>query len=336
MPLVRKTIVSSWYYAKGGQQNGPVPLDDLVRLVGTGTVAPTDLVWREGMKDWLPAAQVPELAPPPAAAAEVIRPASPADGQPLNPYQAPASNWVEAAPAAGEEIIPGSDPVDSMACLKRAWELTKRHFGLLIAVGVIYAVLSGGIDYATSEVLGLNAEVAAETELGIAMAAANPALTAPGILHWAITSLVDLFLVLGLTRIGLNLVSGKDADVSMLFGEGRKLLPMAAASIMYYAMVLVGLILLIVPGIYLALRFSQFGAAIVDKDMGAIESLQYSSRLTEGNKMNLFGLFVLCFLVVLAGILALLVGLIAALPVVYLAPYVAYRWMQHGRNVALG
>lgn len=328
--------MSSWYYSKGTQQNGPVPMEDLVRLIGTGTVAPTDLVWREGMTDWLPAAQVPELAPPPAAASEAVRPPIPAGGQPLNPYQAPASSWVEAQPAAGEEIIPGSDPIDPMACLKRAWELTKRHFGLLIGAGLIYGILSGGFDAATSAALGLNtqAELEAESEFGLASQASVP--TGLALLQWVLSSLVDLFLGLGLARIGLNLVSGKAADISMLFGEGRKLVPMVAASIMYYAMVVVGLILLIVPGIYLALRFSQFGVAIVDKDMGAIESLQYSARLTEGNKMNLFGLYVLCILVVLAGILALLVGLLAALPVVYLAPYVAYRWLQGGRNAALG
>lgn len=324
-----------WYYSKGSQQNGPVPFEDLVRLVGTGTVAPTDLAWREGMTDWLPVGQVPELTAPPAAVADVTPPSIPANGQPLNPYQAPASSWVEAQPAAGEDIIPGSDPIDPMACLKRAWELTKRHFGLLIAAGVIYAVLSGGIDAATAAALGVNSDAETETEIEFGSRGASVP-TGPEFLHWALSSLVDLFLGLGLARIGLNLVSGKTADVSMLFGEGRKLVPMAVASIMYYAMVVVGLILLIVPGIYLALRFSQFGAAIVDKDMGAIESLKYSARLTEGNKMNLFGLFVLCFLVVLAGILALLVGLLAALPVVYLAPYVAYRWMQRGRNVALG
>lgn len=328
--------MSSWYYSKGTQQNGPVPMEDLVRLIGTGTVAPTDLVWREGMTDWLPAAQVPELAPPPAAASEAVRPPIPAGGQPLNPYQAPASSWVEAQPAAGEEIIPGSDPIDPMACLKRAWELTKRHFGLLIGAGLIYGILSGGFDAATSAALGLNtqAELEAESDFGLASQASVP--TGLALLQWVLSSLVDLFLGLGLARIGLNLVSGKAADISMLFGEGRKLVPMAAASIMYYAMVVVGLILLIVPGIYLALRFSQFGVAIVDKDMGAIESLKYSARLTEGNKMNLFGLYVLCILVVLAGILALLVGLLAALPVVYLAPYVAYRWLQGGRNAALG
>jgi uncharacterized membrane protein len=329
--------MSSWYYSKGTQQNGPVPMEDLVRLIGTGTVAPTDLVWREGMTDWLPAAQVPELAPPPpAATSEAVRPPAPAPagGQPLNPYQAPASSWVEAQPAAGEEIIPGSDPIDSMACLKRAWELTKRHFGLLIGAGLLYAVLSGGFDVATSTALGLNSEVEVESDFGLATQTSVP--TGLALLQWVLSSLVDLFLGLGLARIGLNLVSGKAADISMLFGEGRKLVPMAAASIMYYAMVVVGLILLIVPGIYLALRFSQFGVAIVDKDMGAIESLKYSARLTEGNKMNLFGLYVLCILVVLAGILALLVGLLAALPVVYLAPYVAYRWMQGGRNAALG
>ena len=44
--------MTAWYYAKDGQQNGPVSTDEILRLVGTGSIGPRGLVWREGMVEW--------------------------------------------------------------------------------------------------------------------------------------------------------------------------------------------------------------------------------------------------------------------------------------------
>ena len=49
----------NYYYAINGQQYGPVEPN---QLVANGVTA-TTLVWCEGMAQWLPANQVPELAP---------------------------------------------------------------------------------------------------------------------------------------------------------------------------------------------------------------------------------------------------------------------------------
>jgi hypothetical protein len=85
----------NWYYTMGGQQQGPVPLDHLKHWLSNGQLQPTELVWREGMANWLSAEQVPELqgiAPPMSgAAAAGFQPQQPAAGgyaQPIN-YQTP-------------------------------------------------------------------------------------------------------------------------------------------------------------------------------------------------------------------------------------------------------
>src|SRR5258708_7220412 len=60
-----------WFVARRGQDGnkryGPVPLQQLRELVDTGKVQPADLVWREGMAEWLRADQCEDLfpAPPP-------------------------------------------------------------------------------------------------------------------------------------------------------------------------------------------------------------------------------------------------------------------------------
>ncbi len=53
--------VMSWHYSKNGSQLGPVTEEELKAKGSIGEVLATDLVWREGMADWKPLAQVPDL-----------------------------------------------------------------------------------------------------------------------------------------------------------------------------------------------------------------------------------------------------------------------------------
>ena len=134
--------MTEWYYARGGQQNGPVSFEQLAELARTDGLNPMkDLVWTASMKDWLPAGQVPEIYGHAAA--------------PANPYAAPQSDLNDVARiTAGEalaEIVPGSEPIDVMACVKRGFDLTCRHFGMILLVGVVYM----GVSFGTSLLLGL-------------------------------------------------------------------------------------------------------------------------------------------------------------------------------------
>ncbi len=47
-----------WFYAKNGKREGPVSGATLKSLIVSGEIASTDLVWREGMADWSPAATI--------------------------------------------------------------------------------------------------------------------------------------------------------------------------------------------------------------------------------------------------------------------------------------
>jgi GYF domain 2 len=48
----------NWYYVSDNAQKGPVERSELERLVQTGVVTPTTLVWQEGMTDWQPYGEV--------------------------------------------------------------------------------------------------------------------------------------------------------------------------------------------------------------------------------------------------------------------------------------
>ena len=74
-----------WYYAKHGKQEGPVDQATLQGKLQSGEVAPTDLVWHEGMAEWKAAGDVSELIAAPQAA---VVPAAPVPGATPGPVAA--------------------------------------------------------------------------------------------------------------------------------------------------------------------------------------------------------------------------------------------------------
>jgi hypothetical protein len=52
-----------WYYARGETEKGPLSTAQIKALAAAGKLRPDDYVWKEGMDNWLPAAEVPDLFP---------------------------------------------------------------------------------------------------------------------------------------------------------------------------------------------------------------------------------------------------------------------------------
>jgi len=50
-----------WWYTKSGERFGPHTSDELKVLAANGGLAPTDMVWKEGLTDWLQASSVKGL-----------------------------------------------------------------------------------------------------------------------------------------------------------------------------------------------------------------------------------------------------------------------------------
>lgn len=50
-----------WYYAKEDQQFGPISQSEMRGMLDAGAIQPSDMVWREGLKDWTPAADISEF-----------------------------------------------------------------------------------------------------------------------------------------------------------------------------------------------------------------------------------------------------------------------------------
>jgi hypothetical protein len=54
-------MADDWYYAQSNERKGPVPFAKLKAMAKGGWLAPDDLVWQSGMRDWAPAREVEGL-----------------------------------------------------------------------------------------------------------------------------------------------------------------------------------------------------------------------------------------------------------------------------------
>ncbi len=56
---------TEWFFSKGGQQLGPVSSEQLKQLAASDQLQPSDLVWKDGMSQWIEARKVKGVFPPP-------------------------------------------------------------------------------------------------------------------------------------------------------------------------------------------------------------------------------------------------------------------------------
>jgi hypothetical protein len=125
---------------------------------------------------------------------------------------------------------------------------------------------------------------------------------------WVVGAYVLQGMVVKVTVAGFN---GKAMGLGAAFAAGIRLfLPLLGVGILVGLGTFLGAILLIVPGIILAVMWSVATAAVVVENRGVTESMQRSRELTKGHRWSIFGLAVILFVVSM--IIGLLVGGVGA------------------------
>ncbi len=143
---------------------------------------------------------------------------------------------------------------------------------------------------------------------------------------------ISIIIGLGVINVTLGLAKNRDMAFRDLFVEFRMILNYIRASILFGIVVFVGLIFLIIPGIIIGIALSPFPYFIIDENKGPIEALKASYALTRGAKWELFVFGILQGLIMIAGVLAFLVGYFVALPITMVASAAVYLQLKSQMN----
>ncbi len=105
---------------------------------------------------------------------------------------------------------------------------------------------------------------------------------------WAtvVISMISFFIVrlgfgIGFQKLALDIYDQRPVSIYTIFSCFRLIPKMFFATALYVVIVLVGIILLFIPGVYLGARFILFSFYIIDHDASIMNSLRYSWRATK-------------------------------------------------------
>jgi uncharacterized membrane protein len=209
----------------------------------------------------------------------------------------------------GESAIVQAMQFSSGSALRFGWETFKRRPWLFIGATFVILLVSGMINGVT---MGIDAAITGSPDQ-------------PSILGSAINLALGTLVSMGATAFFLAAHdSAETADLSMLW-HPRPFWKYLGTSLLLALAIAVGFVLLIVPGIIFGLMFMFATFVVIERELGPIDALTESHRMTRGHKWPLLGFMLLLLLVNLLGLLALVVGVLVSIPVSTLAFVYAYR-----------
>ncbi|MEM7514759.1 MAG: hypothetical protein AAF388_27775, partial [Bacteroidota bacterium] len=132
-------------------------------------------------------------------------------------------------------------------------------------------------------------------------------------------------LLAGYFIVARKLANNEPVEFSDFFKGFEHITQLVLGNLVVTIFVIVGFILLVLPGIYLAIAYTFVTMVIVFEKIEFMKAMEVSRKVITKNWWN-FLLMAFVFVgIVILGLLALGVGLLAAIPTIYCITYAAYE-----------
>ena len=183
---------------------------------------------------------------------------------------------------------------------KNGWRQLWKYFIALFVIGLIGCIISIPT--------GMNEWVQGATAAGIL-----------GFLAFIYGILVEGPVQYGVTFAFLKAARGDKLEIKDMFAAFKNYWNAVLASLFVGVIIIIGLVLLIVPGIIFACKLAFTPYLVVDRKMAVMEAIEESWRMTGGHAWKVFFIGLLAIPICIAGLLCFIVGIIISIMLVGLA-----------------
>ena len=313
---------------RGGRTLGQFSAQAISDGLSAGTFLTDDLGWKEGMDSWQPLSTFADLPPPRVLLAGGAT--TPALGGLARDFQTPGK-------------------VHYGECFRMAWACFQPNWGIAILGTIIFFAISGVIQIPMQIAQPVIQYYAKQGNVPPVWVLATAGLGF--LVLWLISIVISSILPAGFMYFFIEALRTKQAKLGDIFIGFRKnnwvqlLLAILIWTVGFVVLAAVLLgpgiylsvttksewpaiaagVLLAFPLVYLSIGMSFVLILIVDRNIGCWEAFVTSISTVHRQWFRVFGLLILVGLMMMAGVLACCIGLLAAMPMGYLVLGQSYR-----------
>lgn len=238
-----------------------------------------------------------------------------------NPYAAPASNLQEATsteqvPSIEEALNRGYDfRVGEL--IGEAWRLVAGSKGIIIGGFLLYYAAIMLINTVLGFIFGLLGLEAGADDL-VGMFVSQFAISILG-------SVLTYPLLAGLMLIGIRRAAGQEINFNQIFSVFNNPIPVIITGILMILLVYAGMLLLLLPGLYLAIAYMLALPLVIERRLSPWQALETSRKAISQHWFKVFGWALLLGLIVGLSIIPLGIGLVWTIPLWMISTGVLYR-----------
>lgn len=268
-----------------GEQTGPHETSAVVEMIGRGEVTADTLVWGTGMPDWVPAGDVAEL-----------RSHLGGGGGGFGSRSGPSGHAIP---------VPGDGMPGDRLSIGQAFSQ-----GFATVFGNLPSVLVLMIVYFAVGALGIVPYLAALFAGGGFSAEPSGGSVLFIVVAYLFSLAIYASLYGGLSWSMLRAVRGEPFGLGTLFAGFARIVPLFLFFLIYMILVTVGMIALVIPGIFLAVALILGPFLIMDRRVGPIAAVRGSFRAVMAvGWWRTFAVLLLFFVVIIAITLIVVLGL---------------------------
>jgi uncharacterized membrane protein len=199
--------------------------------------------------------------------------------------------------------------------LGNGWYTMKKYFLYLLLAVIITGIFEGGFnifryDFSNHDFNGFGFG----HNWDIAFPLAFMFISFSVIIALAVTFLVAPVISYGADLMFIQAIRDTKPDLKNMFiGFQRNFLNIVLANLLVTIIVVAGIIFLIIPGIIFACRLFMVPYLVMDKQLGAIEAIETSWRMTRGHGFTVFGLGFMSIPIIILGLIVFIIGVFPAL-----------------------
>ncbi|MGZ4711483.1 MAG: hypothetical protein ACXVLO_09015 [Acidimicrobiia bacterium] len=235
----------------------------------------------------------------------------------------------------------GSQPADGPTAIKYGWEKFQQNWQVIVIaliIGFVAMVVLGGIGFIIQR--SMTSVDSCTVRLNNGVIRSSGCGGGPSFFTTLLASaLFEFLFYLGGTilqyfviRATLIIVRGERLEAANVMSF-ESFGPYFVTAILVGILTFIGFVLCILPGIAVAFFTMFWGYFVVDKNLSPVDAIKASFELVKNNVGTVLVFLILSWVVTIIGVIACIVGLIVAMPVVTIATGYMYKRLQ-GEPVA--